>query len=140
PVLRNGYEDALEMMREVDRANVGLCLDVPLFQGRQGDDYVREAVEACGEHILLTHYGAWNFGRSAGGEVVQEPAPSFGGRINYPRYLTELERIGYDGYVVGEYCLPCVKDHRIAGIEEIDRANEMALAYMRSLTRARAPS
>jgi sugar phosphate isomerase/epimerase len=136
PVLRPGYEDTLEMMREVDRPNIGLCLDAPLFQERQSDDYIREAVRACGEHLLLTHYGAWNFGQSAQGEVIQQPAPSFGGLINYRRFLAELQQAGYEGYVVSEYCLPCVKDHRIAGVEEIDRANSLSLAYMKSLVTA----
>ena len=36
------------------------------------------------------------------------------------RFLAELQQVGYEGYVVSEYCLPCVKDHRIAGVEEID--------------------
>jgi sugar phosphate isomerase/epimerase len=133
PVLRIGYEDTLAMVREIDRPNVGICLDAPLFQERQSDDYVREAVRACGDRILLTHYGAWNFGETDRGEVVQEPAPSFGGLVNYGTFLGELQRIGYDGYVVSEYCLPCVKDHRIAGIEEIDRAMTMSLSYMKSL-------
>ena len=133
PVLRTGYEDALAMMREVDRPNIGLCLDVPLFKERQSDEYVVEAVRACGDRILLTHYGAWNLQRTKDGEVVQEPAPSVGGEINYSRFLAELQRVGYDGYLVSEYCLPCVKDYRIAGIEEIDRAIAMALEYMKAL-------
>jgi sugar phosphate isomerase/epimerase len=133
PVLRTGYEDTLAMMREVERPNVGLCLDVPLFKERLSDEYVREAVRACGEHILLTHYGAWNFARSEEGAVRQEPAPSVGGEINYRTFLSELHHAGYDGYLVSEYCLPCIKDHRIAGIEEIDRANVLALAYMKGL-------
>lgn len=82
PVIAPGYEDALAMIREVDRANLGLCLDVPLFYTRQADDYVREAIEKCGQHVILTHYGAWNFSETGEGEVVQDPAPSFGGRIN----------------------------------------------------------
>jgi sugar phosphate isomerase/epimerase len=136
PVLRVGYEDTLAMMRDVERPNIGLCLDAPLFQERQSDDYIREAVRACGEHILLTHYGAWNFGESEDGRAVQEPAPSFGGMINYKQFLAELEQVGYEGFVVSEYCLPCVKDHRIAGIEEIDRANRLSLAYMKRLIAA----
>ena len=83
PVLRPGYEDTLAMMREVDRPNVGLCLDAPLFHERQSDDYIREAVRACRGHVLLTHFGAWNFGEAADGSVVQRPAPSVGGPINY---------------------------------------------------------
>jgi sugar phosphate isomerase/epimerase len=136
PVLRPGYEDTLAMMREVARGNMGLCLDVPLFETRQSDEYIREAVRTCGEHIRLTHYGAWNFGVGRGGDVIQEPAPSFGGMINYRAFLAELQHAGYDGYVVSEYCLPCIKDHRTAGIDEIDRANTIALAYMRSLVPA----
>lgn len=136
PVLRPGYEDTLAMLREVDRANVGLCLDAPLFYERQSDAYMREAVHACGDHILLTHFGAWNFSESAAGQVVQEAAPSVGGPINYAQFLKELQQVGYDGYLVSEYCLPCVKDHRIAGLDEIDRANKRALAYMKSLVTA----
>lgn len=137
PVLRPGYEDTLAMMLEIERPNVGLCLDAPLFQERQGDDYIREAVRACGRHVRLTHYGAWNFGQTANGDVVQEPAPSFGGLINYTQFLRELQLAGYDGYVVSEYCLPCVKDHRIAGVEEVDRATKMSLSYMKGLVMPR---
>jgi sugar phosphate isomerase/epimerase len=133
PVLRVGYEDTLAMMREVDRPNVGLCLDAPLFEERQSDAYIREAVRACGDKILLTHFGAWNFLESPAGEVIQGPASSFGGQINYKQFLLELQQAGYDGYIVSEYCLPCIKDHCIAGIEGIDRAMAQSLAYMKSL-------
>lgn len=87
PVIRPGYEDALAMVEEIDRKNVRLCLDVPLFYERQEDEYVRKAVEKCGERIALTHYGAWNFKVRPDGEILQEPAPSFGGRINYETYI-----------------------------------------------------
>ena len=99
PVTTPGYEDVLAMLREIDRANVRLCLDVPLFYDRQSDEYVREAVERCREHIAYSHYGAWNFSETPGGEVVQDPAPSFGGRINYQTFLAALQQIGYDGYI-----------------------------------------
>ena len=139
PVLRPGYEDTLAMMGEVARPNVALCMDVPLFHERQSDDYMREAVRACGDRILLTHYGAWNFSETSSGQVVQEPAPSVGGPINYQVFLRELQQAGYEGYLVAEYCLPCVKDHCIAGIEEIDIANIRALAYMKSVVPAAQP-
>jgi sugar phosphate isomerase/epimerase len=133
PVLRPGYEDTLAMMREVDRTNVGLCLDAPLFHERQSDEYIREAVRACRGHVLLTHFGAWNFAERADGTIEQRPAPSVGGPINYREFLVELEQAGFDGYLVGEYCLPCVRDHRIAGIEAIDEAMVQSLSYMKSL-------
>ena len=95
---------------------------------------IREAVRACRGHVLLSHFGAWNF-TERDGTVEQQPAPSVGGPINYREFLGELERAGYEGYLVGEYCLPCVRDHRIAGIEEIDKAMVQSLTYMRSVQR-----
>ncbi len=138
PILTPGYEDVLAMMQEVDRKNVKLCLDVPLFYDRQGEEFVREAVQECAEHILLTHYGAWSFSQSASGEAVQDPSPSFGGMINYEAFIDELGRTGYDGYLVSEYCLPIIKNHKIAGIESVDHANRVALSYMKQLVNRQA--
>src|SRR5262245_30023185 len=61
PVITPGYEDALAMVQEIDRRNVKLCLDAPLFYDRQDSDYIREAVERCKDNLVYTHYGAWNF-------------------------------------------------------------------------------
>lgn len=137
PVISPGYEDALAMMQEIDRENVKLCLDVPLFYERQSAEYIREAVEACGDRIVHTHYGAWNFRRTDAGDVVQDVSPAFGGLINYAAYVRELQKTKYEGYLVSEYCLPPVVNHEIAGIEEVDRANRMALHYMKNIVRNR---
>ncbi len=133
PVLTPGYEDVLAMTKEIDRKNVKICLDVPLFYDRQSDDYVREAVQQCKQYLAYTHYGAWNFSENKRGEVVQDPAPSFGGKINYEAFIDGLQKAGYDGYLVSEYCLPVLKGHTIAGIEEVDKANILALKYMKGL-------
>jgi sugar phosphate isomerase/epimerase len=133
PVITPGYEDVLTMMQEVDRKNVKLCLDVPLFYDRQEDEYVREAVQKCRKHIVHTHYGAWNFSESSKGEVVQDPSPSSGRQINYQAFIEELQLIGYNGYLTSEYCLPVIKNHKIAGIEEIDYATRISLQYMKQL-------
>lgn len=133
PVLTPGYEDVLAMTREIDRKNVKICLDVPLFYDRQSDEYVREAVRATRDFLAYSHYGAWNFSENDKGEVVQEPAPSFGGRINYEAFLSELQKVGYDGYLASEYCLPALKGHTIAGIEEVDHATRITLKYMKGL-------
>jgi sugar phosphate isomerase/epimerase len=120
-------------MRQVNRPNVKLCLDVPLFKERQSDAFVREAVQACAPHVVLTHYGAWNFKENERGEVVQQHGPSFDGTINYATFVAELQRAGYDGYLVSEYCLPCVENYRIAGIDAVDRATRMGLGFMKQL-------
>lgn len=133
PVLTPGYEDTLAMTNEIDRSNVKICLDVPLFFDRQRDDYVREAVRKCGEKIIYTHYGAWNFGETEEGEIIQLPAPGHGGRINYETFIEELVQIGYTGYLVSEYCLPILKDHTLQGIEAIDHATKISMQYIKQL-------
>jgi sugar phosphate isomerase/epimerase len=133
PVLRPGYEDALAMMEEVDRKNVKLCIDVPLFSERQKNEYVREAVRNCGEDLRYTHYGAWNLSTLEDGEVVQDPAPHHGGKINYETFIEALYQIGYNGYLTSEYCLPLIKKHKIAGVEEVDHATTIALRYMKKI-------
>jgi sugar phosphate isomerase/epimerase len=133
PVLRPGYEDALAMMQEIERKNVKLCIDVPLFSDRQKSDYVREAVRNCGKNLLYTHYGAWNFIETENGEVVQEPAPHHGGKINYETFIEALHQNNYNGYLTSEYCLPLIKNHKIAGIEAVDKATILAMRYMKKL-------
>jgi len=61
-------------------------------------------------------------------KFVQEPAPTHGGKINYETFVEGLQQIGYDGYLVSEYCLPMIKDHKICGMEEIDKATPWACA------------
>lgn len=133
PVLSPGYEDTLAMLEELDRRNIKLCLDVPLFFDRQKDDYVKEAIDKCKDHIAYTHYGAWNFRQNAEGEIEQEPAPTHGGKINYETFIAGLQEINYKGYLVSEYCLPLIKNHQIQGVEEVDKATEMAMSYIKGL-------
>ena len=140
PVIRPGYEDVLAMMNEIDRPNVKICLDVPLFYERQSDEYIHEAIAHCGEHTLLTHFGAWNFSQNEDGEIVEDPSPSFGGKTNYKTFFSLLQQSGYDGYYVSEYCLPAVRNHRIMGIEEIDTANKLSLQYIKDLMKQDEPA
>lgn len=135
PVLSKGYEDTLIMMQEVERKNVKLCIDVPLFYERQSDDYIHEAVQKCGKNLVHTHYGAWNFSQTEDGEIVQDPSPSTGELINYQAFIEALNTISYQGYLTSEYCLPVYKNHRFAGIEEVDHATRISLHYMKQLVR-----
>jgi sugar phosphate isomerase/epimerase len=133
PVLAKGYEDTMTMMQEIDRRNVKLCIDAPLFYERQSDEYMHEAVEACKGNIVHTHYGAWNFTQKKNGEIVQDPSPSTGDLINYQAFIEALYQSGYTGYLTSEYCLPVIKDHQLAGIEEVDHATRIALQYMKQI-------
>jgi sugar phosphate isomerase/epimerase len=140
PVLSPGYEDTLAMKNEIDRKNVKLCIDVPLFFDRQKTEYVREAIDQCKNDIIYTHYGAWNFRETEEGQIVQEPAPTHGGKINYETFMEGLCKIGYDGYLVSEYCLPLIKNHKIAGVDEVDKATIMGMKYMKALLERVAPA
>lgn len=133
PVLTKGYEDTLTMMQEIDRKNVKLCIDVPLFYERQSDEYIREAVDKCKGLIVHSHYGAWNFSQKKDGEIVQDPSPSSGDLINYQAFIEALYHTGYKGYLTSEYCLPVIKDHQLAGMEEVDHATRISLQYMKQL-------
>src|SRR5258705_13653489 len=133
PVLTKGYEDTLAMMQEIDRRNVKLCIDVPLFYERQSDEYIREAVEKCQGQIVHTHYGAWNFSQKKNGEIVQDPSPATGDMINYQAFIEALYHAGYTGYLTSEYCLPVIKNHQLAGIEEVDHATRISFQYMKQL-------
>jgi sugar phosphate isomerase/epimerase len=133
PVLTPGYEDVLAMTKEVDRLNLKICLDVPMFFDRQDTEYVREAVEKCSEYIRYTHYGAWNFSESEDGDIILDPAPNHGGKINYETFIEALHHYGYDGYLTSEYCLPILRDHKLCGIEDIDEATRRGLRYMKEL-------
>jgi sugar phosphate isomerase/epimerase len=139
PVVRAGYEDVLAMMQEIDRENVKLCLDVPLYGDRQTDEYVRESVERCGEHVILSHFGAWNFFQKPNGEIFQGPSPSFDGPINYKTFFKGLEQKGFDGYLVAEYCLPVIRNHQLKGIEEVDKSMRIALKYIKDQLRISKP-
>ncbi|MDR9381874.1 MAG: hypothetical protein RI560_09430 [Natronomonas sp.] len=41
--------------------------------------------------------------------------------------------MGYDGYLISEYCVPCLDGHDLRGVEGIDEANEMSLEYMQDI-------
>jgi len=138
PVTAPGYEDALAMVQEIDRKNVQLCLDAPLFYERQDAAFVTEAVRQCRDYLKYTHYGAWNFKETPDGEIVQGPAPSFGGPINYEAFVGALAEIGYDGYLSSEYCVAVVKHHKVVGVEEVDLGTKLALRYMKQVVEAAA--
>lgn len=131
PLVGDGYENALAMINEVGLNNAKLCLDVPLFDAKQDDAYVHEAVEACKDLIVHSHCGSWNIVELPSGEVIQRPW--FGRTINYKAFVKELKRIGYDGYIASEHCAPLLVNHRYGGIEEIDKNVRATVKYMRKL-------
>jgi len=131
PVINYGYEDALQMVGEVGKDNVKLCLDAPLL-GRQDDEYVREAVQKCRDLIVLSHYGSLEFDEGPSGEILRRASR---GRplVNYPVFIEELKKIGYKGVLSSEECSPVLENHKFAGIETVDRHVRAASRYMRKI-------
>jgi len=139
PVLKPGYEDTLQMIREVNSDWLKMCLDVPLFTAeQQSEEYIHEAVQACKGLVIHSHFGG-NFMETSDGKIVQTP---FQGGVyskkshketNYPAFIAELKKIGYNGHIGYELCSPLVVNHEPAGIDEVDKRTKMALKYMKSL-------
>jgi len=134
PVIRLGYEDALQMVKEINMDNVKLCLDAPLFTN-QSDEYIREAIEACKEvGIVLSHYASTLFDETSDGKIVMKKSRILGNiYINYPAFIRELKRINYDGFLVSEEGSPVLENHQYQTIEVVDRHVKAGLRYMKEL-------
>lgn len=158
PILRiPGYEDTLQMIREVGSEHLKMCLDPMgwsttggwVVGARDNSDYTRQAAEVCRDYIVHSHFSE-NFAEKPNGEVVQISQIYYsGGRggypvdqalINLPTWIHELKRIGYDGYMSYEICSPVVSspeglqsDRTVKGIEEVDRRAKLAVKYMKGL-------
>ncbi|MEM2914735.1 MAG: TIM barrel protein [Candidatus Bathyarchaeia archaeon] len=132
PVTEWGYEDVLQMAKEINMDNLKLCLDVSNFGPKQSDEYVHEAVEACKEiGIVLSHYSSLGFDETQSGQLVRKSW--IFGHVNYPAYIKELKRIGFDGFITSEECGPVLVNHQYSGIETVDRHVRAALKYMKAL-------
>ncbi|HZI53014.1 MAG TPA: hypothetical protein VFD56_04910, partial [Chitinophagaceae bacterium] len=55
------------------------------------------------------------------------------GKINYETFIEALYQNNYQGFLTSEYCLPLIKNHKIAGVEEVDKATILAMRYMKKL-------
>ncbi len=129
PLLTPGYEDVLAMTMEVDRPNLKICLDVPMFFDRQRTDYVREAVEKCKDYIRHSHYGAWNFSERENGDIILDPAQNHGERSITRRLSTRwpnkvmmgilLRNIASRCYVITNYVASMRSTRRHAEVYDI---------------------
>jgi sugar phosphate isomerase/epimerase len=142
PVVRLGYEDTLEMIKQVNSKYLKMSLDIGLacFDQftQQSDEYIAKAVQECKDLIVHSHFNG-KFEETPEGEVVQVPydfpglTPPGGSIINYPAFVRELKRINYQGYISYEVCSPVIKHGRLQGLEEVDRQVKLALRYMKNL-------
>ncbi len=94
-----------------------------------------EAVESCREiGIVLSNYSSSSFDESPSGEIIMKRSQLIGDQyVNYPAFIRELKRIGYDGFISSEECSPVLEDHEYQGIDTVDRHVKAALKYMKKL-------
>jgi len=144
PVVRTpGYEDTLQMVKEVGSEHLKMCLD-PAGWWKGNAEYIRQAVRDCREYIVHSHFGD-NFQEKPTGEVIMisqlwysggSPSPREQPIYDYKTFIHELKKIGYNGYMSYEVCSPVVStptgsDNVIKGIEEVDRRVKLAVKYMK---------
>ena len=130
PVIR-GFEDAIDMIREIGSPNLGISLDCPILSD-QSDDAVRRAVCATGLLIIHSHFGG-EFDSIDDGVPRQRRFDNQRALPNDRAFVGALSEIGYSGFLSYELCHPVLKGHQLTGIEEVHSQVELALRYMRGI-------
>lgn len=137
PIIES-YHDMLEFVRLVDSPFFQCCLDAPCCgwtEKTQSDSYIRQAVRDVGRLQQLSHANA---------EFVQKPdgqveMVSFDPQIqpiltNYPAFISELKKIGYEGYINYEFCHMPLRDGKVLGYNDYIREQiRLAQIYFRKL-------
>lgn len=133
PPLTNCLQDCIDMVEEVGSPNLGIALDLPLFEF-QDDQFVRKGVLQVGDRMVHAHALGINFRASlVGGYGFEEVVPGEG-RENWPAFLRACKETGYAGYLSYEQCSPIIlKGHKKAELEEVDRRFQAGMAYLRPL-------
>jgi L-ribulose-5-phosphate 3-epimerase len=93
--------DAVRMVRDVDRPNVGILLDFAWVYGA-GRESAAEAVAVCRPYLIHCHYKDWlieetDAGPSRRARLMGE------GSIPWPEFFRHLVASGYEGPLTDEY-------------------------------------
>jgi len=148
PVVQTpGYEDTLQMIKEVNSDYLKMSLDPAGWWAKQTPEYVRQAVKDCREYIIHSHWSS-NYAETPRGEVIQVSQTWSGGPshvrqpiFDFKAFVSELKKIGYNGYMSYEACTPIQSTGEgpwysvgdIQGIEEVDRRVKLAVKYMKKI-------
>jgi sugar phosphate isomerase/epimerase len=136
PEITNNNEETLELIEEVGVPSLKVGLDLPLFES-QDPDFVRKTVKSMEGLMVYSHSISIATKHTVGGapfgwdevEPGSEKDP-----CQWRVFMETCKEIGYDGYLSHEQCSPIiVKGHRIAGLDEVDRRYEAALAYLKGI-------
>ncbi len=94
-------EDAVRLVREVNRPNVGILLDFAWVFAAGGTD-ARAVVKLCEPYLMHCHYKDWHI-TSEQDETQRQACLMGEGDIPWPELLSALRDIGYDGLMTDEY-------------------------------------
>ena len=93
--------DAVRMVRDVDRDNVGILLDFAWVH-LAGRETATQAIDACAPYLVHCHYKDWLI-ESAGANPAWHARLMGEGTIPWREFFGELVRRGYDGSMSDEY-------------------------------------
>lgn len=125
PVIKNGYTDALRMVREVGSPHLKICFDARL-EHNLDEAAIRKAVNEVGAFQTLWHYGG-EYDRSPNGITVK-------GDEKCLAEMLGLLDIGYRGYAGFELCHPLpVINGQTVGVDFVDKNAQLAAEYMRGV-------
>jgi sugar phosphate isomerase/epimerase len=135
PPITNNTEETIEMVDEVGLDSVKMALDLPLL-ARQDEASIREVVAAVGRRMVHSRITAIRFKETLVGVCGFDEVPLGEGRENYPAFLKACAEAGYDGFFGYEQCSPIIlPGHRHGTLREVDRRNQVGVAYVRKLLR-----
>ena len=132
------YKDMLAFVEWVDSPNFKCCLDAPCLgwtEKMQADDYVKQSVIDTGDLQVLSHANA-EFKQNADGSVTMIPFDPNRQPVltNYPVFIRELKKIGYEGFINYEFCHMPFQGGKVLGYNNyIDDQIRMAQIYFKDL-------
>lgn len=94
------------ILDDIDPAHAGIMWD-PANQGREGLDRYDMAVSMAGPYLAEVHVKNVIYTSSPADDGRTDWKPSWAplkeGIVNWPKVISELKRVGYDGWLIFEY-------------------------------------
>lgn len=135
PPVINCLQDLFDMVEEVDMDNVGLGLDLPLFDHPGDERFIVETVQKAGKKMLHSHTlgNGLRYGPCDTVYATEEVVPG-DGMENWTPFFQTCREIGYEGYFAYEQCAPfLVKGHNKPGIADVDARQKKGYTFIKSL-------
>ena len=125
------WQDCYKVIQSVDSPHLKICFDLPPQEDNK--ENITTAMNTIGHLDVHYHYNG-EFKKFPDGKIDVIPAFSYPAIKNYPFFIKELARIGYNGYLCWEFCHNVLDTKGNPGtLKEVDEQTKLALEYMRGL-------